>query len=122
MDREYQTLRRPVDRQLADAGALHTPLDIRTNEIILFELLCEVLIVVPARIPRARYCDTKANWMCFLSQSYADFLVFVFALAFEAVFASAFGAAFAFAFGASATSTFGAALATTAFLDFTCFG
>src|SRR5688572_9261815 len=69
MDGKYDALCRTVDHQLRNTSLFQTSFDIRTDEVILFELLCKVLIVVPTRIPWLRHRDSESYRMCLLSQS-----------------------------------------------------
>jgi hypothetical protein len=63
------TLCGAVQRELRDTCTLQTILYVRTNEVILFELLCKVLIIIPASIPGLGYCESEAYWVSFLSQA-----------------------------------------------------
>ena len=74
MDSKHDSFGRAVERKLREARALQAVFYIRTNEVILFGLLREILIVVPTRVPRARYCESESDRVCLLSQMLTSFV------------------------------------------------
>ena len=68
MDRQHDTFSGTVDREFRDSGTFQSSFDVGADQVILFELLREILIVIPTRIPWARDSKSESYRVSFLSQ------------------------------------------------------